>query len=67
MYRDYLRPTGGAVNGTNALMRLGVRCSLAVIANRLYDDPFNSYPQGLRSGMIRAFSAMPQWACICSR
>lgn len=50
MYRDYLRPTGGAVNGTNALMRLGVRCSLAVIANRLYDDPFNSYPAGSAFG-----------------
>lgn len=50
MYRDYLRPTGGVANGANALARMGVRCSLAVIANRLYDDPFNSYPAGSAFG-----------------
>ena len=49
MYRDFLRP-GGIVNGTNALERLGVRCSLAVIANRLFDNPFNSYAQGSAFG-----------------
>ncbi len=45
MYRDFLHPSG-TVNGSVALERLGVRCSLAVIANRLFDDPFRSYPAG---------------------